>query len=679
PSTLPADDYGFHYGFVWYRGHFTAAGTEPAITIAARHSYSVYLNGIYLEGGDAPLDAPPHVYAPLQTFSFPSGAVKAGQDNVVSILTESLGHDQGWVGGPAAQSPQGLLSANLVGSNAPISWRIQGDAGGEQPADTMRGLLNASGLFGERNGWYLPGFDDSSWQPVSLPDNWQMRAQTSPVGWYRAHFSLSIPARLKAPIGLLIPHASDKAVIWLNGWLLGRYWEQRGPQHLFYLPQGILNTQGDNVLAIAVWNRGHTGGLSSVPVLKPYTEYVPHTLAMASPVSAGAGFWHTSGNRILDAQGRPVRIAAVNWFGMEDRYFVPAGLDRQPLDSIVSRVKRLGFNAIRLPFSNQMVEQNPVVNDHLGANPNLRGLHALRVMDLIIQAAGRAGLKIILDDQRSSAGTQPERNGLWYTGAYPESSWIRDWQTLVTRYRGDPTVIGADLRNEPHTAPPGPWSVGAYLHQGSTWGPYRGADHPATDWRLAAERGGDAILSLNPNLLIFVEGLQLYPDAGQPGGIDSYWWGGILTPARRYPVRLSIAHRLVYSPHEYGPLKWQMPFFGRTMTYQTQSQVWMRHWAFLEHAALPVRTPIFIGEFGTCGTSSACVSDTHPGSQGLWFSILLQYLRQHPEIGWSFWALNGTSHLGDPTPQYILKPNWRSIRLRALVNSLRDVEIAPPP
>ena len=81
------------------------------------------------------------------------------------MLTESLGHDEGWIAGQIAQSPQGLLSATL--SNAvPITWRLQGDLGAEAPPDTQRGLLNASGLYGERAGWYQPNFDDSSW-PVS--------------------------------------------------------------------------------------------------------------------------------------------------------------------------------------------------------------------------------------------------------------------------------------------------------------------------------------------------------------------------------------------------------------------------------------------------------------------------------------------------------------------------------
>jgi endoglucanase len=301
------------------------------------------------------------------------------------------------------------------------------------------------------------------------------------------------------------------------------------------------------------------------------------------------------------------------------------------------------------------------------------------VMDRIIAAAGRNGLRVILDDGRSSAGTQPQGNGLWYTTKYPESAWIADWQALVTRYQGNPTVVGVDLRNEPHTGPPGPWSVKTYLTQGATWGPYKGVDNSATDWRLAAERGGDAVLAINPHLLIFVEGIQQYPDKTQQDGIDSYWWGGILYPAFKYPVQLAVDHQLVYSPHEYGPFKYPMPFFGPKMTYKSMESVWERHWGLLEKASFKFEAPIFIGEFGTCGSGPACVRDTKAGSEGLWFSFLMRYLKSHPEVSWSFWALNGTSHKGDDTKNYVLAKDWRTIRLPLLVDTLRDIEQPPPP
>ena len=42
--------------------------------------------------------------------------------------------------------------------------------------------------------------------------------------------------------------------------------------------------------------------------------------------AAGTGYWHTSGNQILDANNQPVRIAAINWYGFETTAFVAHGL-----------------------------------------------------------------------------------------------------------------------------------------------------------------------------------------------------------------------------------------------------------------------------------------------------------------------------------------------------------------
>jgi endoglucanase len=137
---------------------------------------------------------------------------------------------------------------------------------------------------------------------------------------------------------------------------------------------------------------------------------------------------------------------------------------------------------------------------------------------------------------------------------------------------------------------------------------------------------------------------------------------------------------LVYSPHEYGPIKWQMPFFGAKMTYASMAAVWDAHWGFLEQPSAGAgEAPIFIGEFGTCGTKPSCIEDLSPGSQGLWFSYFMRYLKAHPEIGWSYWALNGTSHQGDPTHDYLLKPDWTGITRPQLVNTLHDIELPAPP
>src|ERR1700734_4003868 len=104
-----------------------------------------------------------------------------------------------------------------------------------------------------------------------------------------------------------------------------------------------------------------------------------------------------------------------------------------------------------------MVE-DPIVPSNLSfynatgpINTDLEGLNALQDLQKIVTYAGEAGLKVILADHRSEAGEPPEANGLWYTSACPSADWVSDWVTLAKMFAGAPTVVGFDLRNEPHT------------------------------------------------------------------------------------------------------------------------------------------------------------------------------------------------------------------------------------
>jgi endoglucanase len=344
----------------------------------------------------------------------------------------------------------------------------------------------------------------------------------------------------------------------------------------------------------------------------------------------------------------------------------------------MDEVKSLGFNAIRLPYSNELVETNPVVTETIKANPALRGKHALDVLDDIVRYAQKIGVKIILDDHRCHASRPHTVNfldePLWYTQQYPESSWIADWKFLARRYRANDAVIGFDLRNEPHTDGPGPWSISTYLHQGATWGPYNGIDDPATDWRLAAERGGDAALSVNPHLLMFVEGTQLYPDPAQPDGVDSYWWGSILAGVRTYPVQLNVPNQLVYSPHDWGPWKWNMPWF-RNMTYASLQQVWNRNWSYIvDDPSAPHPAPLWIGEFGTTTNNPRAMYQTGSSNQAAWFTYFVQYLHDHSELSWSFFALNGTNSNDHVAGNGLLNAHWNGVSNETLKEMLQSLQ-----
>jgi endoglucanase len=357
----------------------------------------------------------------------------------------------------------------------------------------------------------------------------------------------------------------------------------------------------------------------------------------------GTGFWHTGGNRILDSNGQQVRIAGINWYGFETPDRVVHGLTSQDYRTILQTVKAQGYNTVRIPFSNQMIE---LPNTHLNIryenvlgsmNLDLQRQDSLGVLDRIVAYAGSIGLKIILDNHRSSAGDGPEQSGLWYTADYPESAWIADWVTLAKRYRNDSAVIGFDLRNEPHNAE----------HGGACWD-----CGGANDWHLAAERAGNAILAANPNVLIFVEGVDTYRQ-------DRYWWGGNLEGVAKSPVVLTKPNRVVYSPHEYGPRESSQPWFTAATTYDSLSAVWTQHWAYISNNGI---APVWLGEFGTTNNSADILGST-PGTEGQWFQSLVQFLATDRNLNWTFWALNGEDSYGllnsnyDPSSANRLKQN----------------------
>jgi endoglucanase len=361
--------------------------------------------------------------------------------------------------------------------------------------------------------------------------------------------------------------------------------------------------------------------------------------------TVGAGYWHTSGNRILDSASNQVRIAGVNWYGFETSDEVVHGLWGQDYKTIVNGVKSLGYNTIRIPFSDQMVEGSKVPNQisFYGStgpiNTDLQGLTSIQVLDKIINYAGSIGLKVILDNHRSEDGNSAEQNGLWYTSAYPESAFVNDWVTMANRYKGNSTVVAMDLRNEPHTQ-----SYSSY-GTGSTWG----TGNAATDWNLAAQKAGNAILAVNPNLLIAVEGISDWVnDSGQT---VSDWWGGNLQAVATHPVQLSVANRLVYSAHDYGPHEYAQSWFNSSTTYASLSSVWDTNWGYIAKQNI---APLWVGEFGT-PNGATDVSDSTPGSQGQWFSGIVQYIKAN-NLSWTYWALNGEDAYGlvdnqyDPTP-----------------------------
>jgi endoglucanase len=349
---------------------------------------------------------------------------------------------------------------------------------------------------------------------------------------------------------------------------------------------------------------------------------------------------HTEGYRIFDSAKHPVRLTSVNWYGFDQKEYVAGGLDHAPLAEIIRQIQQIGVNSVRIPWANETLEHNPFPPAYsISANPQFKNMRAMEIMDAVIAALASAHIMVILDNHVSRADwccSETDGNGLWYNTDYPEDHWLADWKAIARRYRNQPWVIGADLRNE--------------LRSGATWG---GSD-PKLDWHAAAERGGKAALAANPRLLIMVEGPEYSTNLS---GFD------------KLPVHLPVPDRLVYSPHAYHDQK--HPFANL----DEMKQGYEARVGYLFHAQPAV--PLWVGEFGTCQNLDC-------GANSDWFRLFIRLLQQDDRLSWSYWPLNGTQSSGmtrkyDNVETYgLLSPDYKSIAAPQIVELLHTVENQAP-
>jgi endoglucanase len=344
----------------------------------------------------------------------------------------------------------------------------------------------------------------------------------------------------------------------------------------------------------------------------------------------------TEGAKIVDQNGEEVLLTGVNWFGFETDAYAPHGLWTRNWEEMLDQIADSGFNTIRLPYSNELFDAGSTPGKAIDytLNPDLKGLSGLDLMDRIVEGATDRGLMVLLDRHRPTAEGQ---STLWYSSEVSEQRWISDWVMLAEHYRNNPLVIGADLHNEPHGE--------------ATWGD----GNQRTDWRLAAERAGNAVLKANPNWLIVVEGVETVGD-------EPYWWGGNLAGAKTAPVRLSDPDQLVYSAHDYGPGVWRQGWFDAPDFPENLPGMWHDRWAYLQTSGT---APVLLGEFG--GRSVDPTDD-----EGVWQRKLFAYLEEHG-ISYTYWSWNPNS--GDTGG--VLTDDWATVD-RAKLDLIRTHQATRP-
>ena len=352
----------------------------------------------------------------------------------------------------------------------------------------------------------------------------------------------------------------------------------------------------------------------------------------ASAASGTAGWLHTSKSSIKTANNTTYVIKAVSWFGMETTTCAPHGLWTISMDAGLAQIKSMGFNTVRLAFSNECLAGRSINSINYDLNPSLVGKPPLEVMDAFIARSKAYGLNVILDRHRPDSSSQ---SPLWYTAKWTEARWIGDWKALAKRYKNNSTVIGFDLHNEPAG--------------NACWG----CGNKKLDWRAAAIRAGNAVHTVNPRLLIIVEGVEK-----QPNGVHT-WWGGGLQGVAAKPVTLKIKNRVVYSPHDYPASIYNQKWFSAKNYPNNLASVWDKNWGYIAKKNI---APILLGEFGT---------KLETKSDAQWMSKIVSYLRSN-KMSFAYWSFNPNS--GDTGG--LMKDDWTT-RQTAKLAALKPLLGAP--
>ncbi len=242
-NEIDIDTLGVHYGFIWYRGTFHRP--LDRLLLDARHCYAVWINRQRVATGDQfrnTLGVGPDGASQRQ-IRVRDVPYNEGR-NVIAILVESLGHNKGIADDFA--NPRGIVRIDTGAT--PIQWRYRGGL--------VRGEQGITPIVA------FEGVDRGQGAEIALPHSWA--GDPAGVGLYETRFRLDGIDPKSTGLGLVFDPGRGKANLYLNGYLLGRYWPELGPQRKFSLPWGVLRPDEENHLAVAVWKRAPRAALGKV-------------------------------------------------------------------------------------------------------------------------------------------------------------------------------------------------------------------------------------------------------------------------------------------------------------------------------------------------------------------------------------------------------------------------------
>ncbi len=342
---------------------------------------------------------------------------------------------------------------------------------------------------------------------------------------------------------------------------------------------------------------------------------------------------HVEGNKIVDSEGKQVWLTGLNWFGYNTGSNIFDGLWNSDLNTSIQGIADHGFNVVRIPMSAELILQwkngeYPTANFNQATNFYLVDKNSLEIFDYVIGQFRACGMKIIIDIHSAKTDSMGHMSNMWYNGDITTEKYQEALVWMAERYAQDDTIIGYDLKNEPHGKP---FETDKAIWNDST---------DDNNWKYIAEQTALKVLEKNPNALIFVEGIEIYPIDIQANGDFSStndkdyhfnWWGGNLRGVADYPIDLGkYQDQLVYSPHDYGPTVYRQPWFYDGYDYESLcDDCWHENWLYIHEDGT---APLLIGEWGGFMTQPNLTWMTHMRT------LIDEYHLHH-----TFWCYNANS------------------------------------
>ncbi|WP_295215158.1 cellulase family glycosylhydrolase [Ruminococcus sp.] len=418
-------------------------------------------------------------------------------------------------------------------------------------------------------------------------------------------------------------------------------------------------------------------GMMTVTCFSASIPAVQTSLSAAAVDDNNDDWLHAEGSRLYDSEGHEVWLTGANWFGFNCTENCAHGLYAADIDDFLENVSNHGINLIRMPISTELLvswmDGKPldvssvnagndppyfVVNPDFVLEDGKTLKNSMEIFDIIMQKMKKYGLKVMIDVHSPASHNSGHNYNLWYyessaadadnmaVGAFSSEQITWDmWKDSITwlaeKYNSDDTIIGYDLKNEPH---------GKRGYNGTTCPSDIAKWDNSTDlnnWAYSATECANSLLSVNPNALIFIEGVEQYPKTEKGYTYDTAdiwqasadvspwygaWWGGNLRGVKDYPIKPdSGTSQIVYSPHDYGPSVYNQTWFDKDFTTQTLlDDYWYDTWAYINDQDI---APLLIGEWG---------GHMDGGSNEKWMTLLRNYMIDN-HINHTFWGLNPNS------------------------------------